>query len=166
VTGRVFDDGHGPDNEQQATVKYQITQCFIRRERDPAMHPAGVKVFGGELATVNVSGMTSTANGSVRSAQNPGFAAIVRGQRLRHIQGRHVEFENGFHFLAFGMVLLPDLDDLAHGPHIEPAALHFRVDFANIVGNGLFSSSSRSTLSTNCVSSCAATPVSATSAVI
>src|ERR1700731_3472905 len=36
------------------------------------------------------------------------------------------------------MVLLPDLDDLAHGPHIEPAAFHFRVDFANIVGNGLF----------------------------
>jgi hypothetical protein len=54
VTGRVFDDGHGPDSEQQATAKYQITQCFIRRERDPAMHPAGVKVSGGELATVNV----------------------------------------------------------------------------------------------------------------
>jgi hypothetical protein len=30
-------------------------------------------------------------------------------------------------------------DELAHGPHGEPATLHFRVDFANIVGNGLFS---------------------------
>src|SRR5580704_2398588 len=73
---------------------------------------------------------------SVGSAQT--VAASFSFYLLIHIQGGHVEFENGLHLLAFGMVLLPDLDELAHGPHREPATFHLRVDFANIVGNGLF----------------------------
>jgi hypothetical protein len=50
-----------------------------------------------------------------------------------HVQGRHVEFENGFHFLALGMVLLSDPDDLPHSPHIEPTPFHFGIDVTNIV---------------------------------
>ena len=50
-----------------------------------------------------------------------------------HIQGRHVEFENGFHFLSLGMVLLSDPHDLPHGPHVETPPLHFGIDVANIL---------------------------------
>jgi hypothetical protein len=76
-----------------------------------------------------------TANHRTKNLSvHAGLEAEILGFDLAHIQSLHVEFQYRFHFLAFRMILLADLDDLPHGFCVETAAFQFCVHVANIIG--------------------------------